>query len=53
VEGVVHRLPARAGIELPQGTAHQAINESTSDVEFLLISEPPTHGDRHEADALS
>jgi uncharacterized cupin superfamily protein len=53
VEGVTHRLPARVGIELPQGTAHQAINETASDVEFLVISEPPSHGDRHETDALS
>jgi uncharacterized cupin superfamily protein len=53
VEGVTHRLPARTGIELPQGTAHQVINETTSDVEFLVISEPPSRGDRHEADTLS
>jgi uncharacterized cupin superfamily protein len=51
VEGVVHSLPPRTGMELPQGTAHQAINETTSEVEFLVISEPPSHGDRHDADA--
>ena len=51
VEGETHRLPPRTGIELPQGTAHQAINETSADVEFLVISEPPSHGDRHEADA--
>ena len=50
VEGVVHQLPARTGIELPQGTAHQAINESAADVEFLVISTPPSHGDRIEAE---
>lgn len=50
VEGVTHTLQARTGIELPQGTAHQAINEATTDVEFLVISEPPSHGDRHETD---
>lgn len=47
VEGVTHVLPARSGIELPQGTAHQAFNASDADVEFLVISEPPTYGDRH------
>ncbi len=52
VEGVTHSLTARTGMELPQGTAHQAINETTSDVEFLVISEPPSHGDRHETDVL-
>ncbi len=50
VEGTTHTLPARSGIELPQGTAHQAFNHTTSDVEFLVISEPPSHGDRHTAD---
>ena len=50
VEGVTHHLAARTGIELPQGMAHQAINETTDDVEFLVISEPPTRGDRHETD---
>ena len=50
VEGVTHSLAARTGIELPQGTAHQAINETTSDVEFLVISEPPSHGDRHDTE---
>lgn len=48
VEGVTHSLSARTGLELPQGMAHQVINETTTDVEFLVISEPPTRGDRHE-----
>jgi uncharacterized cupin superfamily protein len=49
VEGERHVLPARTGIELPQGTAHQAMNESGEEVEFLVISTPPSHGDRIEA----
>lgn len=49
VEGVVHQLAARTGIELPQGTAHQARNTSGADVEFLVVSTPPSHGDRIEA----
>jgi hypothetical protein len=28
------------------------MNETTSDVEFLVISEPPSHGDRHDTDML-
>lgn len=51
VEGVTHQLGAQSGIELPQGTAHQAMNDSSADVEFLVISEPPSHGDRHETEA--
>jgi uncharacterized cupin superfamily protein len=49
VEGVTHDVPARSGLELPQGTAHQVFNNSYTDVEFLVISEPPSHGDRHGA----
>lgn len=49
VEGERHQLPPRTGIELPQGTAHQATNETDADVEFLVISTPPSHGDRIEA----
>ena len=41
-----HRLAPRTGIELAPGTPHQAINESDADVEFLVISTPPSHGDR-------
>jgi len=50
VEGEQHRLVPRTGIELPQGTAHQAINETDGDVEFLVISMPPAQGDRIEAE---
>jgi uncharacterized cupin superfamily protein len=49
VEGHRHRLAARTGIELPQGTAHQARNDTAADVEFLVISMPPAQADRHEA----
>ena len=51
VEGETHVLTPRSGIELPEGTAHQATNDSGSDVEFLVISEPPSHGDRHETES--
>jgi mannose-6-phosphate isomerase-like protein (cupin superfamily) len=50
VEGETHQLLPRTGLELPPGTAHQAMNETNADVEFLVISEPPSHGDRYEAD---
>ena len=49
VEGTRHRLAARTGLELPPGTAHQAINDSDADVEFLVVSTPPSHGDRIDA----
>lgn len=46
VEGQRHLLGPRSGLELPQGVAHQAINESDADVEFLVVSVPPSRGDR-------
>ena len=50
VEGTRHRLGARDGLELPPGAAHRAINESDADVEFLVVSTPPSHGDRIAVD---
>ena len=46
LEGARHRLSPRTGIELSPGTAHQALNESDAEVEFLVVSTPPSHGDR-------
>ena len=51
VEGSPHLLGARSGIEVPPGAAHRALNESAADVEFLVISTPPSHGDRIVAPA--
>jgi mannose-6-phosphate isomerase-like protein (cupin superfamily) len=50
VEGTRHRLATRAGLEIPPGAAHQAMNESDADVEFLVVSTPPSHGDRITVD---
>jgi mannose-6-phosphate isomerase-like protein (cupin superfamily) len=50
VEGTRHRLAAHTGIELPPGTAHQALNESDADTAFLVVSTPPSHGDRIAAE---
>lgn len=34
------------GIEIAPGVPHQAKNVSGADVGFLVISQPPSHGDR-------
>ncbi len=39
-------LTANQGIHIPAEAKHQIKNESTSDLEFLVISEPHAHGDR-------
>jgi quercetin dioxygenase-like cupin family protein len=50
VGGTRHRLPARTGLEIAPGVDHEARNESDSDVEFLVVSAPPSHGDRLTGD---
>lgn len=46
VDGRTMILGAGEGIGIPAGTSHQMRNDSGSDVHFLVISHPPSHGDR-------
>jgi mannose-6-phosphate isomerase-like protein (cupin superfamily) len=39
-------LNLQEGIEVPPLTPHQILNESDEDVEFLVISQPNSRGDR-------
>jgi mannose-6-phosphate isomerase-like protein (cupin superfamily) len=39
-------LRQREGIEIVPGISHQAKNCSSADTRFLVISQPPSHGDR-------
>jgi len=39
-------LQAKQGVEVPPGTLHQVCNESEENLEFLVISCPPSHADR-------
>jgi len=48
--GTRHVLCAREGAHVPPHVVHQALNLSGAAVEFLVISEPPSHGDRVNAD---
>jgi mannose-6-phosphate isomerase-like protein (cupin superfamily) len=34
------------GVEVPPGTPHQIFNVSVENLEFLVVSCPPSHGDR-------
>ncbi len=49
VDGARHVLERETGLEIAPGTAHQALNEDTGPVEFLVISQPTTRGDRTPA----
>jgi len=46
IEGKEFDLLPRQGVEVAPGIAHRAFNRSTADAEFLVISSPPSHGDR-------
>lgn len=46
VSGVTHTVPAGSAIEIAPGEPHQAINSSGADTRILVISQPPSHGDR-------
>ena len=45
-EGETVRISARQGIQIPPGVRHQIRNQSNATVRFLVISQPPSHGDR-------
>jgi len=47
---IIHALQ---GAEVPPGVPHQIFNRSGADVEFLVISQPTTRGDRVSAAADS
>ncbi|ATF91669.1 Uncharacterized conserved protein, contains double-stranded beta-helix domain [Cedecea neteri] len=46
LEGERFVVPAGKGIPIPPQAKHQARNDSDNEVEFLVISQPTTRGDR-------
>lgn len=48
VAGKEIKITAGSGLEISPRTVHQARNTSCGDVRFLVISQPPTEGDRIE-----
>jgi quercetin dioxygenase-like cupin family protein len=49
--GTRHRLTAGEGLEIEPGAPHEARNDSDQAVDFLVVSQPPSHGDREPAPA--
>ncbi|MGC2245403.1 MAG: cupin domain-containing protein [Terriglobales bacterium] len=49
VDGQPMTLTDGQGIWIPAGKSHQMKNESSTDVHFLVISQPPSRGDRQVA----
>lgn len=45
----VHVIEPDEGFHVPAGVEHTLSNEHEIDLEFLVISTPPSHGDRVNA----
>ncbi|MER3483839.1 MAG: cupin domain-containing protein [Meiothermus sp.] len=42
----VFSLGAGDGLEVPPGTPHRIRNDANADLEFVVVSQPHSHGDR-------
>ncbi|MCB1634062.1 MAG: cupin domain-containing protein [Xanthomonadales bacterium] len=49
IEGQVHQLQVGEGLHVPAGAAHRLNNAHTDSLEFLVVSTPPSRGDRELA----
>jgi len=49
VAGVIHVLNPNEGFHVPAAVPHTLSNQHEKDLEFLVISTPPSHGDREYA----
>ncbi len=45
-DGTRHTLDQRQGLEIAPGAPHQVFNESSEPLHFLVVSSPPSHGDK-------
>ncbi|MBB3186374.1 cupin domain-containing protein [Microbacter margulisiae] len=46
IDGMMYNLEDGEGVLINPGIKHRIINNTNSDLKFLVISEPPSHGDR-------
>ena len=46
IDGKRHGLGMQQGVEVAPGVPHQMVNEFDEDLSFLVVSCPPSHGDR-------
>lgn len=51
VDGHSQVLQTGEGMHVNSGQAHRLSNEGSSDLHFLVVSTPPSHGDRINADS--
>lgn len=53
LDGEEHCLSLRTGLTVAAQTPHQVFNRSSEDARFLVISQPPSHGDRIPANQVA
>ena len=46
IEGEIKTVEPNQSIHIPKGTKHRILNNFKTDLHFLVISEPKSHGDR-------
>lgn len=46
IEGAERALAPGQGLAVPAGAAHHVFNRGNGPAEFLVVSQPPSHGDR-------
>jgi mannose-6-phosphate isomerase-like protein (cupin superfamily) len=46
LEGEAHKLTPGEGIHVPPGYMHRLFNDGSDELHFLVVSTPPSHGDR-------
>jgi mannose-6-phosphate isomerase-like protein (cupin superfamily) len=49
VEGTIYHVEAGEGLHVPAGHRHTLSNAHQQDLHFLVVSTPPSHGDRVNA----
>ena len=49
LDGEEHCLPPSTGLTVPAQMPHQVFNRGREDARFLVISQPPSYGDREPA----
>lgn len=48
-DGTLHRLVTGQGVDVAPGVVHEVRNDSRDAVRFIVVSQPPSHGDREIA----
>ncbi len=46
LDGVNYQISAHQGLHVPAHKAHQLSNQHEQDLVFIVVSTPPSHGDR-------